>query len=150
MHVKKGDKVMVISGKDKGKTGVILSALPKKDRVLVEGVNIVKKHSKPSQMNPQGGIINQEAPIHVSNVMPIDPKTGEIITPPAGVLPDPDAQPAVAKKPLAELRETLSPVPGGGVMINLDERFHTPLSATIDIDGKVKFQHKQTSSDDKN
>ena len=77
MHVKKGDKVMVISGKDKGKTGVILSAFPKKDRVLVEGVNIVKKHSKPSQMNPQGGIINQEAPIHVSNVMPLDPKTGE-------------------------------------------------------------------------
>ncbi len=77
MHVKKGDKVMVISGKDKGKTGVILAAFPKKDRVLVEGVNIVKKHSKPSQMNPQGGIISQEAPIHVSNVMPLDPKTGE-------------------------------------------------------------------------
>lgn len=77
MHVKKGDKVMVISGKDKGKTGVILASFPKKNRVLVEGVNIVKKHSKPSQMNPQGGIINQEAPIHVSNVMPIDPKTGE-------------------------------------------------------------------------
>jgi len=77
MHVKKGDKVMVISGKDKGKTGVILASFPKKNRVLVEGVNIVKKHSKPSQMNPQGGIINQEAPIHVSNVMPIDPKSGE-------------------------------------------------------------------------
>ena len=77
MHVKKGDKVMVISGKDKGKTGVILASLPKKDRVIVEGVNIVKKHSKPSQVNPQGGIINQEAPIHVSNVMPIDPKSGE-------------------------------------------------------------------------
>jgi large subunit ribosomal protein L24 len=77
MHVKKGDKVMVISGKDKGKTGVILAAFPKKDRVLVEGINIVKKHSKPSQINPQGGIINQEAPIHVSNVMPIDPKSGE-------------------------------------------------------------------------
>jgi large subunit ribosomal protein L24 len=77
MHVKKGDKVMVISGKDKGKTGVVLSAFPKKDRVLIEGVNIVKKHSKPSQMNPQGGIISQEAPIHVSNVMPLDPKTGE-------------------------------------------------------------------------
>jgi large subunit ribosomal protein L24 len=77
MHVKKGDKVMVISGKDKGKTGVILASFPKKDRVLVEGVNIVKKHSKPSQVNPQGGIISQEAPIHVSNVMPIDPKTGE-------------------------------------------------------------------------
>jgi large subunit ribosomal protein L24 len=77
MHVKTGDKVMVITGKDKGKTGVILASFPKKNRVLVEGVNIAKKHSKPSQVNPQGGIINQEAPIHVSNVMPIDPKTGE-------------------------------------------------------------------------
>ncbi|RSK25557.1 50S ribosomal protein L24 [Bacillus sp. HMF5848] len=77
MHVKKGDKVKVISGKDKGKQGVILEAYPKKERVLVEGVNIVKKHAKPSQANPQGGIISQEAPIHVSNVMPIDPKTGE-------------------------------------------------------------------------
>ncbi|MBS4193351.1 50S ribosomal protein L24 [Bacillus sp. FJAT-49705] len=76
MHVKKGDKVMVISGKDKGKTGVILAAFPKQDRVLVEGVNIVKKHSKPSQVNPQGGINSQEAPIHVSNVMPVDPKSG--------------------------------------------------------------------------
>ncbi|WP_050613641.1 50S ribosomal protein L24 [Bacillus testis] len=76
MHVKKGDKVVVISGKDKGKQGVILEAYPKKDRVLVEGVNIVKKHSKPSQVNPQGGIISQEAAIHVSNVMVIDPKTG--------------------------------------------------------------------------
>jgi len=77
MHVKKGDKVMVISGKDKGKTGVILAAFPKKNRVIVEGVNIVKKHAKPSQSNPQGGIISQEAPIHVSNVMPLDPKTNE-------------------------------------------------------------------------
>jgi large subunit ribosomal protein L24 len=77
MHVKKGDKVQVISGKDKGKQGVILEAFPKKDRVLVEGVNIVKKHSKPSQANPQGGINSQEAAIHVSNVMPLDPKTGE-------------------------------------------------------------------------
>ena len=76
MHVKKGDKVKVISGKDKGKTGIILAAYPKQNRVLVEGVNVVKKHSKPSQANPQGGIISQEAPIHVSNVMPIDPKTG--------------------------------------------------------------------------
>jgi large subunit ribosomal protein L24 len=76
MHVKKGDKVRVISGKDKGKTGLILAAFPKESRVLVEGVNIVKKHSKPSQVNPQGGIISFEAPIHVSNVMPIDPKSG--------------------------------------------------------------------------
>lgn len=77
MHVKKGDKVMVISGKDKGKTGVVLAAFPKKDRVLVEGVNIVKKHAKPSQLNPQGGILSQEAAIHVSNVMLLDPKTNE-------------------------------------------------------------------------
>ena len=77
MHVKKGDKVKVISGKDKGKEGVILEAFAKKERVLVEGINMIKKHAKPSQDNPQGGILNQEAPIHVSNVMPLDPKTGE-------------------------------------------------------------------------
>ncbi|WP_026105224.1 50S ribosomal protein L24 [Halalkalibacterium ligniniphilum] len=77
MHVKKGDTVKVISGKDKGKQGVVLEAYPKKNRVLVEGVNIVKKHAKPSQDNPQGGILNQEAAIHASNVMPIDPKSGE-------------------------------------------------------------------------
>jgi len=76
MHVKKGDKVLVITGKDKGKTGTILEAYPKQNRVLVEGVNIVKKHSKPSQVNPQGGILSQEAPVHVSNVMPVD-KSGK-------------------------------------------------------------------------
>lgn len=77
MHVKKGDKVMVISGKEKGKTGTIIAAFPKKDRVLVEGMNLVKKHMKPNQANPQGGIVSQEASIHVSNVMLIDPKSGE-------------------------------------------------------------------------
>ncbi|WP_405098372.1 50S ribosomal protein L24 [Oceanobacillus sp. FSL H7-0719] len=77
MHVKKGDKVKVLSGKDRGKTGTVLEAYPKKDRVLVEGVNMVQKHAKPSQENPQGGILNQEAAIHVSNVLPIDPKSGE-------------------------------------------------------------------------
>ncbi|PXW87707.1 LSU ribosomal protein L24P [Streptohalobacillus salinus] len=77
MHVKKGDKVQVLSGKDKGKQGTVLAAFPKKERVLVEGVNIVKKHQKPSQDNPQGGILEKEAPIHVSNVLPIDPKSGE-------------------------------------------------------------------------
>ena len=76
MHVKKGDKEGVISCKVKVKTGVILAAYPKDSRVLVEGVNIVKKHAKPSQVNPQGGIMSFEAPIHVSNVMPIDPKSG--------------------------------------------------------------------------
>ncbi|SFG81877.1 large subunit ribosomal protein L24 [Sporolactobacillus nakayamae] len=77
LHVKKGDKVQVISGKDKGKQGVILAAYPAKERVLVEGVNIIKKHSKPSQAAPQGGILEHEAPVHVSNVMLLDPKTNE-------------------------------------------------------------------------
>ncbi|AOA03299.1 MULTISPECIES: 50S ribosomal protein L24 [Carnobacterium] len=77
MIVKTGDKVKVITGKDKGKEGVILKAFPKKDRVIVEGMNMMKKHQKPSSMNPQGGILETEAPIHVSNVMLIDSKTGE-------------------------------------------------------------------------
>lgn len=77
MHVKKGDKVKVLSGKDRGKQGVILEAYPKVERVLVEGINMIQKHERSSQENPQGGILNLEAPIHVSNVMPIDPKSGE-------------------------------------------------------------------------
>ncbi|CZR00074.1 50S ribosomal protein L24 [Trichococcus ilyis] len=77
MHVKTGDKVKVITGKDKGKEGVILKTFPKKDRVIVEGINIVKKHRKASQTNPTGGILEEAAPIHVSNVMLIDAKTGE-------------------------------------------------------------------------
>ena len=77
MFVKKGDKVKVITGKDKNKEGIVLEALPKKDKVVVEGVNIVKKHQKPSQAAPQGGIVEFEAPIHVSNVMLIDPSTNE-------------------------------------------------------------------------
>ncbi|MCG7418974.1 50S ribosomal protein L24 [Macrococcus epidermidis] len=77
MHIKKGDKVIVITGKDKGKTGTVIEALPKKDRVVVEGVNIAKKHQKPTQMNPEGGIVEFEAAIHVSNVMLIDPKTNK-------------------------------------------------------------------------
>ena len=77
MFVKKGDKVKVITGKDKNKEGVVLAAFPKKDKVVVEGVNVVKKHQKPSQTAPQGGIVEMEAPIHVSNVMVVDPSNGE-------------------------------------------------------------------------
>ena len=73
MHVKKGDKVRVLSGKDKGKEGVILRALPQKQRVVVEKVNIAKKAMRPTQQNPQGGIASIEAPIHVSNVMLVCP-----------------------------------------------------------------------------
>lgn len=77
LHVKKDDVVIVITGKDKGKKGRIIAAYPRENRVLIEGVNLVKKHAKPSQQNPQGGILTQEAPIHVSNVMLVDPKTGK-------------------------------------------------------------------------
>lgn len=77
LHVKKGDQVMVITGKDKGKKGRVLAAFPSESRVLVEGVNMVKKHQKPNQANPQGGILHKEAPIHSSNVMLIDPKSGQ-------------------------------------------------------------------------
>lgn len=69
MHIKKGDTVVVIAGKDKGKKGKVLHVLPKKNRVIVEGLNIVTKHQKPNQQMQQGGIINQEAAIHASNVM---------------------------------------------------------------------------------
>ena len=75
MFIKKGDKVVVITGKDKGKVGIVKKALPKKDQVVVEGVNIVKKHTKSSQDAPQGGRIEFEEPIHVSNVMLQDPET---------------------------------------------------------------------------
>lgn len=77
LHVRKGDHVLVIAGKDKGKKGHILEAYPTEGRVLVEGVNIIKRHTRPNQVNPQGGIIEREAAIHASNVMIVDPKSGE-------------------------------------------------------------------------
>jgi len=76
-HVKTGDTVLVISGNEKGKKGKILKMLTDKQRAIVEGLNIVKKHIKPSAQNPQGGIVEKEAGIHISNLMLIDPKTGE-------------------------------------------------------------------------
>jgi large subunit ribosomal protein L24 len=76
MHVKKNDTVIVISGKDKGKKGRVLAAYPRENRVLVEGVNMIKRHTRPNPKNPQGGIVEREAPIHASNVMLADPKTG--------------------------------------------------------------------------
>ncbi|MCE5038687.1 50S ribosomal protein L24 [Staphylococcus auricularis] len=77
MHIKKGDNVKVIAGKDKGKEGKVLETQPKLDRVIVEGVNVMKKHQKPTQFNPEGGILETEAAIHVSNVQLLDPKTNE-------------------------------------------------------------------------
>jgi len=73
-HVRKNDLVQVIAGKEKGKTGKVLKVLPKKNRVLVEKVNFVKRHSRPSGRTRQGGIIQKEAPIHISNVLLVCPK----------------------------------------------------------------------------
>lgn len=76
MRIKTGDTVKLIAGKDKGKTGTVIKTLPKLDKVVVEGLNIAKKHTKPSQTS-QGGIEEFPAPIHVSNVQLVDPKSGE-------------------------------------------------------------------------
>lgn len=77
LHVKKGDEVRVIAGNEKGKDGRILAVFPEKERVLVEGVNFRVHHDQPTQENPQGGRIEREVSIHVSNVMILDPSTGE-------------------------------------------------------------------------
>ena len=77
LHIKKGDTVIVNAGNSKGKTGKVLSVLVEKQRAVVEGVNIVSKSIKPSAQHPQGGIIKQEAPIHISNLNVVDPKTGK-------------------------------------------------------------------------
>ena len=75
---RKGDDVIVITGRDKGKKGNILKVFPKESRILVQGVNMVKRHTRPSQMNP-GGIIDKESPIHVSNVAHMDPVGGKAV-----------------------------------------------------------------------
>lgn len=77
-RLKKNDKVRVISGNHKGKEGKILKIFRDKNRVIVEGVNIIKRHTKPTQKSPQGGISQREAPIHISNIMLIDPKANEV------------------------------------------------------------------------
>lgn len=77
LHIKKGDMVQVIAGDNKGKQGKVLKVEVSKQRAIVEGVNICKKATKPNAQNPQGGIIEKEAPIHVSNLMVLDPKSGK-------------------------------------------------------------------------
>lgn len=76
-HIKKGDLVFVNAGVDKGKQGKVLEMLPEEERAIVEGINMVSKHTKPNAANPQGGIIKKEAPIHVSNLNVIDPSTSK-------------------------------------------------------------------------
>jgi large subunit ribosomal protein L24 len=77
MRIRKNDMVMIIAGKDKGKTGRVIRVVRDKESVVVEQANLVKKHRRPSQANPTGGIVDIEAPIHVSNVMLVDGKTGK-------------------------------------------------------------------------
>jgi large subunit ribosomal protein L24 len=77
LHIKKNDTVMVLAGESKGRTGKVLKVYTEKQRAIVEGVNMVSKSTKPSAKNPQGGIIKQEATIHISNLNLVDPKTGK-------------------------------------------------------------------------
>lgn len=76
LHIKKGDTVFVNAGNDKGKTGKVLEVFPAKERAIVEGINMVSKHTKPNPKNPQGGIVKQEASIHISNLNVVDPAKG--------------------------------------------------------------------------
>lgn len=76
-RIRKDDTVIVIAGKDKGRTGKVLKVLPKEDRVVVEGVNMIKRHTKPDMANPNGGVVSKEASLHLSNVALRDPKTGK-------------------------------------------------------------------------
>lgn len=77
LHIKKGDKVIVLAGKDKGSEGEVMQVFPAKNRAIVEGVNMVTKHQKPDHTNEGGGLISQEAAIHISNLMLIDPSNGK-------------------------------------------------------------------------
>ena len=77
LHIKKGDTVMVNSGESRGRQGRVLRVIPDKERAIVEGLNMRKKHTKPNAKFPQGGIIDQEAPIHISNLNVVDPKSGK-------------------------------------------------------------------------
>lgn len=77
LHIKKGDTVKVLSGNSKGQEGKVIEVLIAKSRAIVEGVNMVSKHSKPNAANPQGGIVKMEASIHISNIMVVDPKSGK-------------------------------------------------------------------------
>lgn len=77
LHIKKGDTVYVLSGEDRGKTGRVLKVLVTKSRAIVEGINVVTKATKPSAKHPQGGLVKMEAPVHISNLSLIDPKSGK-------------------------------------------------------------------------
>lgn len=102
MRIKKGDKVQVITGAYKGTVAEVTAVMPKEDKVIVEGVNMVKKHLRPTQANPEGGIIEKEAPIHVSNVMLYDAKAKKASR--VGIKIENDKKVRVYKKTGAEVK----------------------------------------------
>ena len=102
LHIKKGDTVYVNAGNDKGKTGKVLSVMPDKDRAIVEGINMVSKHTKPNPKQPQGGIVKQEAGIHISNLQLIDPQSGKATR--VGYKMDGDKKVRFAKKSGEEIK----------------------------------------------
>ena len=102
LHIKKGDTVYVNAGNDKGKTGKVLSVNPSEDRAIVEGINMVSKHTKPNSKQPQGGNIKQEAGIHISNLQLIDPKSGKATR--VGYKMDGDKKVRYAKKSGEEIK----------------------------------------------
>ncbi len=77
LHIKKGDEVIVIAGNNKGQKGKVLEVIIDKNRAIVEGINLISKHTKPNKENPNGGIVKKEAAVHISNLLPVDPKTGK-------------------------------------------------------------------------
>ena len=94
--IKKGDRVVLLAGRDKGRQGEVLRVFPKEERLIVQGLNLVKRHTRPSQSDPQGGIKTKEAPLHISNVAFVDPKTGGPTR--VGFRMDGDKKVRVAKK----------------------------------------------------
>ena len=101
LRIRKGDKVKVLAGRDRGKTGKVLHVYPKKDRALVEGINMVKKHTRKSQQNPQGAILQQELPIHISNLGLLDPSSSKATRITTLVASDGSKQRAAAKSKAA-------------------------------------------------
>ena len=101
-NIKKGDMVFVNAGNDKGRTGKVLEVLRDEDRVIVEGVNMISRHTKPNAKQPQGGILKQEAPIHMSNLNLIDPKSGKPTR--VGFKVDGDKKVRIAKKSGEEIK----------------------------------------------
>ena len=102
LRIKKGDTVYVNAGNDKGKTGKVLSVAPAENRAIVEGINMVSKHTKPNSKQPQGGIIKQEAPVHISNLNLIDPQSGKPTR--VGYKMDGDKKVSFAKKSGEEIK----------------------------------------------